>query len=83
MEEDVPTGYLERTLAVVPRASSTQRALEDLREVSGRVAAAARRRPAVSALTGAALGAAAIGLIAWRRGRKSVRGESGIAELAT
>jgi len=79
VEEEPPAGYLERTLAVVPRASRTRAAIDDLRDVSGRVAASVKRRPAVSAITGAALGAAAIGLIAWRIGRRTER----VAELAT
>ena len=66
VEEIPPPGFLERTLAVVPQASRARTALDELRTVPGRVAATVRRRPAVSAVTGAALGAAALGLIAWR-----------------
>ena len=71
IEEEPPAGYLERTLAVVPNAGRTRIALDELRDVTGRVAATVRRRPAVSAITGAAIGAAAIGLIAWRVGRRN------------
>jgi len=78
-EEEPPAGYLERTLEVLPRASRTRAAIEDLRDASGRVTASVKRRPAVSAITGAALGAAAIGLIAWRRGRRTGR----VPELAS
>src|SRR5436190_23811856 len=70
IEEEPPAGYLERTLAVVPRASRTRVAIDELRDVSGRVAAGVRKRPAVTAITGAAIGAAAIGLIAWRVGKR-------------
>jgi hypothetical protein len=83
LEEEPPAGYLERTLAIVPRATRTSLALDELRDMSGRVAAAARRRPAVSAVTGAAIGAAAIGLIAWRMGRRAVRDVGRSPELAT
>ena len=79
VEEEPPAGYLDRTLAVVPRASRTRAAIEELRDVSGRVAAQVKRRPAVSAITGAALGAAAIGLIAWRMGKRTGR----VTELAS
>jgi len=34
---------------------------------------AAKRRPAVTSLTGAAIGVAAIGVIAWRLGRRASR----------
>jgi len=70
VEEEPPAGYLERTLSVVPRATRTRAAIEELRDVSGKVAATVRKRPAVTAITGAAIGAAAIGLIAWRVGKR-------------
>jgi len=70
IEEEPPVGYLERTLGVVPRASRARAAIDELRDVSGRVATTVRKRPAVSAITGAAIGAAAIGLIAWRVGKR-------------
>jgi hypothetical protein len=72
VEEVPPTGFLERTMAVVPQASRARLAMDELRTVPGRVAASVRRRPAVS-ITGAALGAAALGLIAWRLGRRASR----------
>jgi hypothetical protein len=70
VEEVPPTGFLERTMAVVPQASRARLAMDELRTVPGRVAASVRRRPAVS-ITGAALGAAALGLIAFRLRRAS------------
>ena len=70
IEEEPPVGYLERTLGVVPRASRARAAIDELRDVSGRVATTVRKRPAVSAITGAAIGAAAIGLNAWRVGKR-------------
>ena len=70
IEEEPPVGYLERTLGVVPRASRARAPIDELRDVSGRVATTVRKRPAVSAITGAAIGAAAIGLIAWRVGKR-------------
>jgi hypothetical protein len=73
VEEIPPQGFLERTLAALPRTSRPRVALGDLRSVPGRVAASVKRRPAVTAMTGAALGAAALGLIAWRIGRRSSR----------
>ena len=79
VDEVPPAGYLERTLAVVPRAGRTRAAIDELRDVSGRMAASVKRRPAVSAITGATLGAAAIGLIAWRIGRRRGR----VPELAS
>src|SRR5947207_8382749 len=73
VEEIPPPGFLERTMTVVPRAARTRLAIDDLRAVPGRVAASVKRRPAVTAITGAALGAAAFGLIAWRIGRRASR----------
>ena len=73
VEELPPPGFLERTLAALPRTSRARLALGDLRTVPGRVAASVKRRPAASAITGAALGAAALGLIAWRISRRSSR----------
>lgn len=78
LEEEPPAGYLERTLAVVPRATRARAAVDELRDVTGRVAASVRKRPTVSAITGAAIGAAAIGLIAWRVGKRTGR----VPELA-
>ena len=73
VEEVPPPGFLERTLTVVPQATRAQRALDELRTVPGRVAASVKRRPAATAITGAALGAAALGLIAWRVARRSAQ----------
>ena len=74
VDEPVPAGYLERTLALVP---GEPHRMPEWREMPERVIAAVRRRPAVASLTGAAIGAAAIGLIAWRR--RAMR----VPELAT
>jgi hypothetical protein len=79
IEVDVPEGYLERTLALVPDPS---RRSPDLREASERLLAMVRRRPAVASLTGAAVGAAAIGLIAWRRGRRALEDAARLPEVA-
>ena len=46
IEEEPPVGYLERTLGVVPRASRARAAIDELRDVSGRVATTVRKRPA-------------------------------------
>jgi hypothetical protein len=81
-EEDVPAGYLKRSLSLVPGTRRGSLAVPHWREVPARVAAAARKRPAVASLTGAAIGAAAIGLVAWRRGRRALREAAGIPELA-
>ena len=78
-EVDPPAGYLERTLALVPEPVSGQRAW---REVPERVVAAARRRPAVASVTGAVIGAAAIGLVMWRRGRRMLQDATRVPELA-
>jgi hypothetical protein len=81
VEEPAPDGYLERTLTLVPEGVREKRAL-DWRGVSDRVVAAARRRPAVASVTGVALGVAAVGLIAWRRGRRTLRDATRVPELA-
>jgi anti-sigma factor RsiW len=65
-EEPAPEGYLERTMALIPQ-TPRRLALRDLRTVPGKMAAAAKHRPAIASLTGAAIGAAAIGLLVWRR----------------
>jgi hypothetical protein len=79
-EEEAPSGYLERSLELVPGRS--QRRLPEWREVPERVVAVAKRRPAAVSLTGAAIGVAAVGLIAWRRGRKALQGAARLPELA-
>ena len=81
-EEDAPAGYLERTLSLVPRTHRASLAVPHWRDVPARVAAAVRKRPAVASLTGAAIGTAAIGLVAWRRGRRALREAARIPELA-
>ena len=79
-EEDAPSGYLERTLSVVPGRS--QRRLPEWREVPERVIAVAKRRPAAASVTGAVIGVAAVGIIAWRRGRKALQDSARLPELA-
>ena len=78
-EVDAPAGYLERTLALVPEPIMGQRGW---RQVPDRVVAAARRRPAVASVTGAVIGAAAIGLVVWRRGRRVLQDATRVPELA-
>jgi anti-sigma factor RsiW len=80
LDEDAPAGYLERTLALVPGRSERMR--PEWREVPERVIAVAKRRPAAASLTGAAIGVAAVGLIAWRRGRRAIRQATRLPELA-
>ncbi|MFN2544888.1 MAG: anti-sigma factor [Actinomycetota bacterium] len=77
VEENPAPGYLERTLALVPEERAAP-----WREMPERVVAAAKRRPAVASITGAAIGAAAIGLVVWRRGRKGLRGAALVPNLA-
>jgi hypothetical protein len=81
VEEPAPAGYLERTLALIPGSVPGRRAL-DWRAVSDRVVDLAKRRPAVASVTGVAIGVAAVGLIAWRRGRKTLRDVTRVPELA-
>jgi hypothetical protein len=82
LEEEPPDGYLDRALGTVPQALLRRSAsVHEWRDVPERVIAAARRRPAVASLTGAAIGAAAVGLIAWRRGKKTLRETAGLPEL--
>ena len=81
-EEPVPPGYLERTLALVPKAGRARGLLIEWREVPARMAATVRRRPAAASLTGAAIGVAAIGLVAWRRGRRILRDAARVPGLA-
>jgi len=80
VEEDAPSGYLERTLSMVPGRSL--RRLPEWREVPERVIAVAKRRPAAASMTGAVIGVAAVGLIAWRRGRKALQDATRLPELA-
>jgi hypothetical protein len=79
-EVEPPAGYLERSLDLVPSKPASGTA--EWRRMQERVVAAARRRPAVASLTGAAIGAAAIGLVVWRRGRKAFREAARVPELA-
>jgi len=46
------------------------------------VIAVAKRRPAAASVTGAVIGVAAVGLIAWRRGRKALQDATRLPELA-
>ena len=80
-EVEPPAGYLERALGLIPNEPATTQS--EWRRVQERVDAAARRRPAVASLTGAVIGAAAIGLVVWRRGRKALGEAARVPELAT
>jgi hypothetical protein len=80
-EVEPPAGYLERALGLIPNEPATTQS--EWRRVQERVFAAARRRPAVASLTGAVIGAAAIGLVVWRRGRKALGEAARVPELAT
>ena len=80
VEEAVPGGYLERTLELVPGAVRSRR--HQWRGIPERAFAAARRRPAAASLTGAAIGLAAVGLVAWRLGRRALQDATRVPELA-
>ena len=83
-EEEPPDGYLDRVLGTVPQALLRWPvSVQEWREVPSLVVAAARRRPAAASLTGAAIGVAAIGLLAWRRGRKALRETAPVPGLAS
>src|SRR5437588_11420237 len=81
VEESPPGGYLERTLALVPGAGSRQGVL-DWRAVPGRVVDAARRRPAAASVAGAASGVTGVGVIVWRRARRTLQDTARVPSLA-
>jgi hypothetical protein len=80
VEEAVPGGYLERTLELIPGDARVRR--REWRAIPERAIAAAKRRPAAASLTGAAIGFAAIGLVAWRLGRRALQDAARVPELA-
>ena len=80
VEEAVPGGYLERILELIPGTSPVRR--PEWRAIPERAFAAAKRRPAAASLTGAAIGLTAIGLVAWRLGRRALQDAAHMPELA-
>ena len=80
VEEAAPGGYLERTLELIPGTSPVRR--PEWRAIPERAFAAAKRRPAAASLTGAAIGLAAIGLVAWRLGRRALQDATRVPEFA-
>jgi hypothetical protein len=77
VDEQIPSGYLERTLGSVREAERSRFfiPLSSVRAMTNRVRQSARERPATYAL--ASLGAlatigAAIGIVMWRRANKAM-----------